>query len=444
MATLSVLVAYLAIYPGLFSHFGSSLLRRFPRTGWGLLPPLWVALEWIRAHVLSGFPWGIAGYSLTPCLPLVQVSAVTGVYGISFLVVLANVSGAAWLAPRSGRQRSADWISAWTALLFVGVAAYGARQMSRPAGGPAEVVGLIQAAIPQDEKWSRLAARAILEKHEALTMEAANKGARLIVWPESSSPFPLSHPLRVDGKLESVPDKPYRETLESLSRRAGASLLIGTVDYRKTETDVRPVNAAAMVHPDGSWERVYAKMHLVPFGEYVPMAPLLGFVNRLVQGAIGDFLPGREAVVVRTDGLARGHVHLLRDGFSGDAFGGFPLRGADLLANLTNDAWFGSSSGPHQHFQMAVLRAVENRRYLVRAANTGISAIVDPRGRVLARAGLDDTAVLTGTIHAVRTRTLYTRIGDVFAILCVILTLSALAADFAAIPGIKREDEIGD
>jgi apolipoprotein N-acyltransferase len=326
-----------------------------------------------------------------------------------------------------------------TALVFVGVTGYGMRQMSTPAGdGPAEVVGLIQASIPQNEKWSRWAARAILEKHESLTMEAAGKGARLIVWPESSSPFPLSHPLLVDGKLESVPDQSYRETLESLARRAGASLLIGTVDYRKTGDDVQPVNAAAMVHPDGTWERVYAKMHLVPFGEYVPMAPLLGFVNRMAQGAIGDFVPGKEPVVARTDGLRVGTCICYEMVFP-EMVRQFPLQGAELLTNLTNDAWFGTSSGPHQHFQMAVLRAVENRRYLVRAANTGFSAIVDPRGRVLARAGLGDTAVLTGAIHAIRAKTRYTQAGDVFAILCVILTVSALAAGFAAIPGFKRE-----
>jgi apolipoprotein N-acyltransferase len=231
--------------------------------------------------------------------------------------------------------------------------------------------------------------------------------------------------------------------MESLSRRTGASLLFGTVDYRKAGDGVRPVNAAALVRPDGSWGEIYAKMHLVPFGEYVPLAPLLGFANRFAQGAIGDFVPGGEPVVVRSDGLSPGTVICYEMVFP-DLVRRFPLRGADLLVNLTNDAWFGTSSGPYQHFQMAVLRAVENRRYLVRAANTGISAIVDSRGRVLARTRLEEARVLEGTVRPVAGRTLYTCAGDAFAILCVILAAAALATAFAAIPRSVEEERIGD
>jgi apolipoprotein N-acyltransferase len=184
-------------------------------------------------------------------------------------------------------------------------------------------------------------------------------------------------------------------------------------------------------------------MHLVPFGEYVPLAPLLGFVNRIARGAIGDFLPGDRAVVVRADGLSPG-TGICYEMVFPELVRRFPLSGADLLANVTNDAWFGTSSGPHQHFQMAVLRAVENRRFLVRAANTGISAIVDPRGRVLERTGLEETRVLIGEVRPVRSRTFYTRAGDVFPILCVILTAAALAAAFAPWPRSIREEKVGD
>ena len=444
LATLAILVAYLSLFPGLFAHFGSLLLRRHGTAALGLLPALWVALEWVRGHALGGFPWGLAGYSLVPWLPLVQISSVTGVYGVSFLVIVANVAGAAWIDRPPGRWRTAGSLSAAAVLLFAGALAFGHREMSLPAGdGPAVTVGLIQASVPQDEKWSPGAAREILEKHVRLTGEAAAAGARLILWPESSSPFPLSHPVQEEGRPGVAPDHPYRERMESLSRRNGASLLFGTVDYRRVGEDVRPLNAAALIRPDGSWGQTYAKMHLVPFGEYVPLAPILGFVNRMAQGAIGDFVPGGKAVVVPSEGLSVG-TGICYEMIFPELVRRFPGRGADLLANLTNDAWFGTSSGPYQHFQMAVLRAVENRRYLVRAANTGISAIVDPRGRILVRTRLEETRVLTGKVSPVRSRTVYTRAGDVFPILCVILAAAALAAGSAAIPRSIRGKKVGD
>lgn len=444
-ATLAILVAYLSLYPALFAHFGSLLLQRHGAAALGLLPALWVALEWIRGRALGGFPWGLAGYSLVPFLPLVQIASVTGVTGVSFLVVSANLAAASWIEPLAGGRRTALRLSVSTVLLFAGTLAFGYREMSLPAGdGPPVRVGLVQAAIPQDKKWSGGEALEILDKHERLTAEAVAGGARLVLWPESSSPFPLSYPAgSARDRTEADPNRSYRVRMEALSARTGASILFGTVDYRRADGEVRPVNAAALVRPDGSWGETYAKMHLVPFGEYVPLAPLLGFVNRIARGAIGDFLPGDRAVVVRADGLSPG-TGICYEMVFPELVRRFPLSGADLLANVTNDAWFGTSSGPHQHFQMAVLRAVENRRFLVRAANTGISAIVDPRGRVLERTGLEETRVLIGEVRPVRSRTFYTRAGDVFPILCVILTAAALAAAFAPWPRSIREEKVGD
>jgi apolipoprotein N-acyltransferase len=440
-ATLALLVAYLSLYPALFATFGALILKRKGNSALGLLPALWVALEWIRGHALSGFPWGLAGYSLVPALPLVQISALTGVYGLSFLVVLVNASIAAWLGP-APKQDGALRLSAATLLILVGALAFGARAMRLPAeSGPEVRIGLIQANIPQDQKWSSGQAERILEKHERLTEAAAAQGARIILWPESSSPFPLSRP--VSGSPRVMADDAYRQRLEALARRTGASILFGTVDYRVIGGETRALNAAALVRPDATWSETYAKMHLVPFGEYVPLAPVLSFVNRLAQGAIGEFAPGRKPVVTRAGALSIGTLICYETIFP-ELVGRFPRHGADLLANLTNDAWFGKSSGPHQHLQMSVLRAVENRRYLIRAANTGISAIVDPRGQVIARSRLQETRVILGGVRAVRGQTLYARVGDVFAFLCVILTSAALVAAFAAGRRARREGRLGD
>jgi len=228
------------------------------------------------------------------------------------------------------------------------------------------------------------------------------------------------------------PNIEYRERLEFLAKRLGISLLFGTVDYRPIKGQIRPVNAAALIRSDGSWGETYAKMHLVPFGEYVPLSGILGFVNRMVSGAIGDFAPGDQAVVVSVGPLRVGTAICYEMIFP-ELVRRFPESGATLLVNLTNDAWFGASSGPYQHFQMVRMRAVENRRYVVRAANTGISAVVDPQGRVLAHTELMEERILEGRIFSRQAKTFYTRHGDVFAILCAILAAAALAAHFKRI-----------
>jgi apolipoprotein N-acyltransferase len=224
-----------------------------------------------------------------------------------------------------------------------------------------------------------------------------------------------------------VPDLRYRERVGRLARDLGVWLLIGTVDYREAEGEARPVNAAVLVGPDGSLGGAYAKMHLVPFGEYVPWSRYLGFVNRIVEGAIGDFLPGAAPVVLDAGDIRIG-ASICYEVIFPDLIRGFPLRGANLLANLTNDAWFGTSAGPRQHFAMAVVRAVENRRYLVRAANTGISGLVDPRGRVLDRTGMEESRVLVGEVRLRGDLPPAARAGAVPEILCAILAAAALAA----------------
>jgi len=426
-ALLAVLVCYLAVYPGLFAHCGSLLLRRHGAVAWFLLPPLWVTLEWIRGRALTGFPWGLAGYCLARCLPLIQVAAWTGVYGVTFLILSANVLGAAWIQRRPGEERKLVALGTAVSLLYVALLAVGARELHKRSRGAPVLIGLVQASVPQDQKWSAEAARGILSEHERLTSEAAEQGARLILWPESSSPFPLSFPVTGSSATRVRPNWEYRRRLEVLSTRLNVSLLFGAVDYRETDSGVRPVNAAALVRPDRSWGTTYAKAHLVPFGEYVPLANILPFVSRLARGAIGDFLPGSRPVLAEAAGLQLG-TSICYEIIFPELVRQFPLRGARVLANLTNDAWFGTSAGPYQHFDMAVLRAVENRRYLIRAANTGISGIVEPSGRVLSRTGLGESRALVGAVYPTARKSVYTRLGDVFAIVCAILTAAALAA----------------
>jgi apolipoprotein N-acyltransferase len=313
--------------------------------------------------------------------------------------------------------------------LIGAVLGWGSLQLRSGENGEAAVrVAVVQANVPQDRKWNGAWAGKILAQHERLTEQAAAGGATLVLWPESSSPFPIAVPVSAAGG-DIRPNTEYRERLEFLAKRLGISLLFGTVDYRKSKGQVRPVNAAALIRSDGSWGETYAKMHLVPFGEYVPLSGILGFVNRLVSGAIGDFVPGEKAVVGSVGSLRVGTAICYEMIFP-ELVRRFAESGATLLVNLTNDAWFGTSAGPYQHFQMVRVRAVENGRYVLRAANTGISAVVDPRGRVVASTGLMEERILEGTIAPERVKSFYTRHGDVFAILCAILAAAAVAAHF--------------
>ena len=433
LLTLAILVAYLSLYPALFAHVASRWQHRFQAWTALLLPSLWVSLEWVRGHALSGFPWGSTGYALTGFLPGIQIASITGVYGVSFLVILVNVQIGGWILNLSRGQRFLRARDLGPILLVAAALGFGLAEMGQaPAGGRKVRVGIVQANVPQDEKWNPGTARSILEQHERMTEQAAAAGAALVLWPESSSPFPITVP-GTPERGGARPNREYRERLESLAKRLRISLLFGTVDYRAAAGEMRPVNAAALIRSDGSWGETYAKMHLVPFGEYVPLSGILGFVNRLAQGAIGDFLPGDKAVVVDTGPLRVGTAICYEMIFP-ELVRRFTAGGATLLANLTNDAWFGTSSGPYQHFQMVRMRAVENRRYVVRAANTGVSAVVDPAGRVTQATPLMQERILAAAVSPRTGVTFYVRHGNVFVILCAILAGAALAAQFPWYP----------
>lgn len=263
----------------------------------------------------------------------------------------------------------------------------------------------------------RTAARKTLDIYRELTREAARQRPELVVWPEAAVPFLLQA-------------DPRRAQIEALAREVGASLLVGAPDVQAGQ----PRNSAFLIGPNGRLLGRYDKRHLVPFGEYVPLSRLLFFVDPLAGGAIGQFSPGREATVFATPSGRFGVVicyeaifpEEVRDLFRG---------GADFLVNIINDAWFGRSAAPVQHLAMAAFRAVENRAFLIRAANTGISAIVAPDGRIVQASELFTTAVLAGTITPCAGVSLYTRYGDLFAWGTVGIALAvALAALAPSVP----------
>ncbi len=420
LGALLLLAAYLGLYTAAFS----TVLAWVAITPAGLFlapPCLWVCLEYIRTAALTGFPWGILGCSQAPVLQILQVSDIFGVYGVSFLIVLVNAAIAlAWLHLRNAdwRNRPVSGKSAALALLTGAclVAAcllYGKlriRQIdAQIAAAPTVQTAVVQANIAQDVKWDPDFADAAVTAYEKLTRNAAALAPDLVVWPETATPFYL---------FRDVPGT--RRVLQTV-RRTGAAFLIGTPAAEHTDSGVRYFNRALLLGPDGSQKGAYDKSHLVPFGEYVPCKKWLPFVQKMVTGA-GDFTPGRKGAILAWD---KGRIgvqicyEMIFPALSRKAV----RNGAELLANLTNDAWYGRSSAPYQLFAMAVVRAVENRRAVIRAANTGISGHIDPAGRVLDTTPLFETAVRTSRVPKLSTQTCYTRWGDWFPIGCGVILI---------------------
>jgi len=293
--------------------------------------------------------------------------------------------------------------------------------MSLPVAETGRVtVGLVQGGVRQEDKWVPEYASANVGRHLELTEKAADAGARLVVWPESAVPFLFDEEPGLAGLL--------REAV----RRRGIHLFFGNDDREGPPGESRIFVGAKLLDPSGGLVARYHKMHLVPFGEYVPLQPLftLGgrFAAKLVQ-EVSDFTPGTEAATGVVDGHRIGGF-ICYEAIFPSLVRRFAAGGAELLVNITNDAWYGTTSAPHQHLAMAAFRAIENRRYLVRAANTGITAVVDPRGRVLEPTRLFDTTVLVREVPFVAETTFYTRHGNVFAQACAALALALVAATF--------------
>ena len=418
----SLLVAYLSLFPAAFALIVARLRGRLGVTTAVMLSPAaWVATELGRQYVWDGFPWELLGYSQITLLPVAQLASLVGVYGVSALLAL-SAAGAAQMVVQQGRRR---WVPALVvAVSIAGCVAWGVRRLSNPvlaSEGEVVPVGVVQGNIAQEDKWDPALRDAITDRYITMTREALARGARFIIWPESSTPFYFEHDLVRGGAIRR------------LARESGVTMLIGSDQIepvRPVEAGEPPAeryyNAAFLVKPDGTVGAVYRKMHLVPFGEYVPLKRLLFFVGPIVE-AVSDFSPGEVPVLLPVGGHMVSTA-ICYEVIYGNLMRRFVADGSQLLTTITNDAWYGRSSAAYQHWDQAAMRAIENGRYLARAANTGISGFVDPYGRVLARSELFEEAVLVENLRFVEAATLYARIGDLVAWLSLTLTAAALLA----------------
>jgi apolipoprotein N-acyltransferase len=436
----AALIAYLALFPALFAVLVRRVVLASGAVALMAAPLVWVTTEIGRTYLLTGFPWVLLGYSQATVLPIAQLASIFGVYGVSMLVaavssalaVLAVGAGPAeaghHVQESSARRPDSTWrpasagpslVAAMVALVLV-VAIWGSRRVAAGdltrAGEPIRV-GLIQGNVDQGEKWDATRAGAIFQDYLAKTRQAMREGAELVVWPESSTPFYFEE------------DSASADQVRTLARQARVPILVGSdqVEWRVTNDRRVPdkfFNSAFLVRADGSTAGIYRKIHLVPFGEYVPLKRLLFFAAPLVE-AVSDFSAGDKAELLPVDGH-RISTAICYEIVYPELVRRFVTGGSEMLTTITNDAWFGKTSAPYQHFEQAAMRGIENGRYLVRSANTGISGIVDPYGRVLERTAIYQPAVVVGEARFLRTSTFYARHGDVLAYASVVITLALL------------------
>jgi apolipoprotein N-acyltransferase len=418
VAVMVLLCLALALFPSVFGWMLARWTRTYGPAAVLLAPIAWVATEILRAHTLFNFSWCLLGYSQHANLPMIQVARYAAVYGVSFLVAGVSSALAFLVIERRRGPRTAALLVTSTVLALIWM--HGHWRMGQPIPEVGRLrVALVQASIAQDEKWDAAHAWANVDRHLELTRRAAAAGARLVVWPESALPFLFDRVPVVAGQLQD------------LVRRYGIYLLFGNDDREDgTEGQGRIWVGAKMIDPAGRLALRYHKIRLVPFGEYVPIQSVLTlggrFSAKLVQES-GDFTPGQEYALGPVDGHPVA-AFICYEAIFPDLVREFAHRGAQLLVNITNDGWYGRTSAPYQHFAMAKFRAVENERYLVRAANTGISAVVDPYGRVLAGTELFERTVLVRDVPLLARSTFYSRHGDLFAWACLGAAVALLAA----------------
>jgi apolipoprotein N-acyltransferase len=345
-------------------------------------------------------------------LPIAQAASLVGVFGVSAIVASVSAAFAGIVIARTWRQ--AALVLAGVLLIAVWGNVRAATAELTRAGQPLRV-GIIQPNVLEEERETAGKAPEILSRDLSLTQQALAQNVSLVVWPESGlSPY----------TIDDYPD--VSRAIRDMARQAGVPILIGSDQYQwRTAEGRREVeksfNAAFMLRADGTTAAVYRKIHLVPWGEYVPLKDWLTFVGPLVR-AIGRGFDAGDAMTMLPLGNHAINTAICYEIIYPDLVRHFVLRGSELLTTITNDSWFGATSAPYQHFEQASMRAIEEGRYLVRSANTGVSGIVDPYGHVLAKTDIFHSAVLVGDVRLLRATTIYTRIGDVFAYASAIVT----------------------
>ena len=385
------LIGLMTIYSAALCYLANRFwLKPGATRAWLVLPVLWVLFEWLRGWVLSGFPWLSLGYALIDS-PLKGWAPLFGVYGVTWAAVNVAVALTVLAAPAIPMSRRLIAFGGGVILFVVPVLL--SRFDWTRAAGPRLTIAAVQGAVSQDQKWQANNLEATLERYSTLTVKAW--GARLIVWPEAALPV----------LANEIPD--FLQSLREQGRAHDADFAIGLVNYEPTTQ--RYFNGLLVLSEAGrGW---YYKRHLVPFGEYFPVPAFVRSWMRLMNLPYSDITPGQDnQPSLSAAGQRLGLTICYEDSFGSRQLD--VLRDATLLINVTNNAWYGDSSAPHQHLQIARMRALEAGRYLVRAANDGITAAIGPHGEIVARLPQFQQAVLRAEVRPMTGLTPYARFGN--------------------------------
>lgn len=403
-----LLACYLSLYISLFA--GCIVYFRDKMPLYLTAPVLWVCFEYGKSFILTGFPWENLGYSQYLNTYFIQFADVFGVFGLSFIIILVNATIFEVISKESRKEYILAGI---VFFVMAGIYIYGfcrINQVNQAVRNAPEIeVSLVQGNIDQSIKWDKSFKEEILNIYERLSLKNSPGDERLIIWPETAVPF----------RFQNLNSLHYQ--VVNLALKTKSWLIFGSISFSPGMNGNDIFNSAYLLSPTGEISGRYDKVHLVPYGEYVPLRSIMPFIEGLTAG-IGDFSAGEGFYPLSINDKKIG-ILICYEAILPFAAREYKNNSAQLLVNITNDAWFGKTSAPFQHFSMAIFRSIETRLYLVRAANTGISGIVDPTGKIVASTNIFEKDALKGNVKFVKIPTFHDKFGDILVVICFILVV---------------------
>lgn len=419
---LLLLSAYLSLYIALFAGFGKILLNNYKRLSIILIPSCWVFFEFLKSNLLTGFPWENLGFSQYLNLPFIQISNITGAFGLSFIIVLINYSISHFIFFKNEiSKKQALFELILVLLIFISVILYGyyniySVRASLKNKKPLEVA-LIQGNIGMFQKW-RITKKRTTKIYLNLTKKSLKYKPKIVVWPETALPYIISfYPYYWNKVMDFV-------------KKSNINLIFGAIGVRFLNGKYRYYNRDYMFDKSGRYS-YYDKNHLVPFGEYIPLRHQFPFLAHILKGAgIGNFTPGKKFRILK-DGKIKAGSMICYEAYFNSLVRNFSKDGANLLISITDDAWYGKTSAPYQDMSMTVFSAVENDRYVARAGNSGISGIISPNGKILEETSIFKRTFMIGYVKLINKKTFFALYGNIFTY--IVMTLFSLSLIYLVI-----------